>query len=70
MSAETFAEWLSRIIREDDPANGGMGLLIIDDSTVCAECHGAGSIPAANPEQPQDNGHVLCPECDGEGKTD
>lgn len=35
---------------------------------TCQTCHGAGSIPAANPEQPQDNGHVLCPGCDGEGK--
>jgi hypothetical protein len=30
----------------------------------CAECNGTGTIPAANPDEVQDNGYAPCPECD------
>jgi hypothetical protein len=31
----------------------------------CAECNGTGTIPAANPDEVQDNGYAPCPECEG-----
>lgn len=42
------------------------GALIPADIRPCSECGGTGAIPAANPEQDQDNGYAPCPECSPE----
>lgn len=35
----------------------------------CAECGDTGAVPAANPDEPQDNGYAPCPECNGQRVT-
>ena len=63
--ALSFRDWLRRIVREDDPANGGHGLL-----AYCATCQGAGTIPASGADQyagTDDAGQVVCSACDGSG---
>lgn len=55
-------EWLASIIAEDDPANGGYGLLTAeDDGHKCRECDGTGDVHTGNGLR-----HV-CSPCAGTG---
>jgi hypothetical protein len=61
----SFREWLAEIIRQDDPANGGYGLL-----ADCAECQGFGTVPASAADMydgRDDGGYVACDVCEGSG---
>ena len=41
--AETFAEWLAQAVTEDDPANGGAGLLTGGSGPTPDSCHTCGT---------------------------
>jgi len=63
MTAETFPEWLARIVTEDDPANGGHGLLTLGS---CPKCEGLGFADIVDTRRY--NPHPApCPACDGTG---
>lgn len=64
MPAETWDQWLARIVREDDPANGGQGLLIPGD---CPKCDGIGSIERDGVWGNLPAGIAPCGECGGTG---
>jgi hypothetical protein len=61
----TFRAWLAGIVIDDAPNNGGFGLL-----ADCAECGGAGALPATGAEHYAGtacDGYAICTTCDGSG---
>jgi hypothetical protein len=68
----SFREWLAEIIRQDDPANGGYGLLADcpECQGWCSECQGFGTVPASAADiydSRDDSGYVACDVCEGSG---
>ena len=49
-TGETWGEWLARIVAEDDPANGGYGLLTLPEGEPDSVANDTGK---ANPEVTQ-----------------
>lgn len=64
MSVETWDEWLARIVSEDDPANGGAGILTIGD---CPKCDGLGIVERVGTWGDPASRLAPCAECDGTG---
>lgn len=68
MSAErdSVADILNRYGVRTVATAHGIRIVHIGD---CDTCRGVGTIPAANPEEPQDNGYTRCPDCNTEGNA-
>ena len=64
MAAETWDQWLARIVREDDPANGGQGILTIGD---CPKCEGLGIVERVGKWYDPAPRLAPCAECGGTG---
>jgi hypothetical protein len=62
MTAETYTEWLTRIVAEDNPANGGLGLLTIGD---CQKCDGFGVVETVGTWADPTPRLRSCPQCGG-----
>jgi len=63
MGAESFADWLARIVREDDLTNGGAGILALGN---CETCEDAGYVPASGADYQAGRdvrGYAPCPDC-------
>lgn len=63
---ETFAEWLARTVAEDDPANGGQGILTIGD---CEKCEGLGIVEHVGSRVTGKMRLIACEKCDGTGNV-
>ena len=65
MTSQAFTEWLTVIIANDDPANGGAGILTLGD---CRKCDGTGIVEYVGTR----NGSPRlesCEKCDGTGSV-
>jgi len=65
MTSQAFTEWLAGIVTDDDPANGGAGILTLGD---CRKCDGFGIVEHVGTR----NGSPRlesCEKCDGTGSV-
>ena len=67
MTSQAFTDWLGGIVTDDDPANGGQGILTLGD---CEKCDGFGIVEKVGAwHSPQAPRLQHCPSCDGTGSV-
>ena len=67
MTSQAFTDWLAVIVADDDPANGGAGILTLGD---CSKCDGFGIVETVGAwHSPQAPRLTHCPSCDGTGNA-
>jgi hypothetical protein len=67
MTSQAFTEWLTVIVANDDPANGGAGILTLGD---CRKCDGFGIVETVGAwHSPQAPRLAHCSSCDGTGNA-
>lgn len=64
MTSQTFTDWLAAIVADDDPANGGAGILTLGD---CPKCDGFGIVERAATWYASAPRLESCPSCEGTG---